>query len=482
MHRSKAIEILRTFTTEELKRFKDFLNSPFHNRNKKVIRLFDFIRKSAPSFNAPSLAKEKVFAKLFPGKPYNDLVMRILISDLIQLSEEFLAYNGWKKNPLSEKKFLLDELKDRKLDSLYNHHLKSARKMLQGDEKIDGYFFFDRFDLENKLIDFLIARDKQETTAPNVLKQGENLILFSLIALLNVAHELLLQKDVLNVSFDFNMVEEYLKNFNIEAFVEYLEKNNYEYYPVIAIYYYMYMSLKYPENDDYYLAMKKRIFDNFSLFSRDERYNLFIILESNSMLRSYEESMDIYEKMLSSESSILSQRDYMQLNLFRNIFLTACLVGKYEWAEEFLNKYIGVLDPQQQEDMRNYSKALLNFERRSYNEVLGNASKINPKFYAFKYDIKILMLKAYYELNEPEPALSLADSFTHFIAKNKSVPEINKERFGHFLRFYKTLWKLSESGDGFLAEKLKKEIIDSPNVISKKWLLEKAESLLSLAP
>jgi hypothetical protein len=479
MLRSKAIEIIRTFSPQELKHFKEFLNSPFHNRNKKVIRLFELIRKSAPSFDSPSLAKEKTFARLFPGKAYNDLVMRILISDLIQLSEEFIAYTGWKRNPLSEKKFLLDELKERKLDTLYLKNLKSAKKSLEGSGKIDGYFFFDRFDLENKLIDFLIARDRQDATSANVLKQGENLILFSLITILNITHELLVHKEVLNVSFKSNMVEEYLKNFNIEAFVEYLKENNYEYYQIISIYYYMYMSLIHRENDDYYSALKKNVFDNLPLFTKEEQFNLFMILESNSLGRSHQELMEIYERMLSTKDSILSQRDYMQLNLFRNIFLTACLVGKYEWAEEFLNKHIEWLDPLQREDMQYYAKAQLSFERGNYDQVLESAAKVGLKFFVFKYDTKILMLKAYYELNEPEPALSLADSFAHFIAKNKSVPDLNKERFGNFLRFYRTLWKLSENGDGFLAEKLKKEIMDSPNVISKKWLLEKAEKLNS---
>jgi len=485
MLRSKAIEILRTFNREELKRFRDFVNSPFHNRNKKVIKLFDLVRKSAPSFEGPSLAKEKIFTKLFPGKPYNDLVMRILISDLIRLSEDYLAFTGWKRNPLQEKKFLLDELKERKLNTLYLSNFRTAGKKLETG-RIDGYFFFDRFDFENKLIDFLIARDKQHTTGANVLKQGEYLICFSLISILNIAHDLLTHKDVLNVSFDFNMVEEFLKRFDIAAFMDYLKRNAYEYSEVILIYYYMYMSYVHPDSDDYYFDMKKLIFNNLSRFTADERYNLYLILENLCISKSehgrgdfYQECMDVYERMLTDKDNILAGRGYMQMNLFRNIFLTAVILKRHEWAGKFLNDYIQHIEPAQRQDMLNFTRAVLCFEKGDFNTALECASRINFKFFVFKFDSRILMLKAYYELQEIEPAFSLVDSFAHFVAKNKSVSEVDKTRFGRFLKFYKKLLQLSDKEDGFEVEKLKKAILKAPAVINRKWLLEKAEKLNS---
>ena len=45
--------------------------------------------------------------------------------------------------------------------------------------------------------------------------------------------------------------------------------------------------------------------------------------------------------------------------------------------------------------------------------------KINYTFLVFKFDAKVLTLKLYYELKMPEPALSLIDSFSHFLSKKK---------------------------------------------------------------
>ena len=116
---------------EELQQFSDFLRSPFHNKNKNVIQLFEIIKKHYPFFKSDKIVKEKIFKKLFPGRKYNDVVMRILISDLIKLSEEYLSCLSFFKKTLEEKKHLLYELRERKLDTLYNKNFRLAESILE---------------------------------------------------------------------------------------------------------------------------------------------------------------------------------------------------------------------------------------------------------------------------------------------------------------------------------------------------------------
>src|SRR5437016_2571875 len=94
MIKSKVIDVLKIFTTDELKKFKLFVNSPFHNSNKKVIQLYELIRKYLPELNNEKLKKENLFKKLYKDKPYNDIVMRILISDLMKLAEDFIVHSS----------------------------------------------------------------------------------------------------------------------------------------------------------------------------------------------------------------------------------------------------------------------------------------------------------------------------------------------------------------------------------------------------
>lgn len=489
MEKSKLIEILKTFSKEEMKSFKEFVNSPFFNRNKSVIKLYEIVRKSSPDFCSVSIRKENIYKKLFPGKVYNDIVMRILISDLLKLSEEFLAYSRYKNNLLTGKKFLLEELTERNLDRLHGKHIKQAEEILGKSGISNHNYFLEFYNLENLSIDFMISRDKQNLTAPNVLRQGEYLILFSLIGILNIAHELHTQQDVLNISFEANPVEAYLKCINLDEFMDYLKKNNHRYYSAAAIYFYMYKAYKDIENDENYFMLRKLIEENLKRFGREEQFNLLIILESICVTKLasgkhefYEHLMNIYEFMTDENLLKHNEKNYIQTNLFRNIFYTALVLKRYQWAEKFIEKYITSVYPEQKENLLYYSQALLNFEKKRYGESLENISKVSLKFFPFKFDVKVLTLKIYYELAYYEPALSLIDSFVHFLSNNRSIHASDKERFGNFLKYFKLLMKLREGFKDMHSDLLVKEISQKTNVISKNWLIEKAAMTLRKSP
>ncbi|MDQ3020853.1 MAG: hypothetical protein M3R36_09825 [Bacteroidota bacterium] len=51
MIKSNAILILKTFSDKEVSLFEDFLSSPFHNKNTKVIQFFNVLKKYHPAYN-----------------------------------------------------------------------------------------------------------------------------------------------------------------------------------------------------------------------------------------------------------------------------------------------------------------------------------------------------------------------------------------------------------------------------------------------
>ncbi|HRJ86560.1 MAG TPA: hypothetical protein PK753_12875, partial [Ignavibacteria bacterium] len=68
MHSTRLIKLLKSFPHADIRRFLDFVRSPFYNKNKKVIRLAEFVLKYHPEFNPPVFDEEAVFKKLFPGE------------------------------------------------------------------------------------------------------------------------------------------------------------------------------------------------------------------------------------------------------------------------------------------------------------------------------------------------------------------------------------------------------------------------------
>ena len=485
MLKSKFIDIVKTFSKEELKQFRDFLRSPFHNTNQNVVKLFDIMRKHAPEFDSVSLEKENLFKKLYPGKKYNDTVMRILSSDLLSLAEEFITYLRFRRNPFTEKKFLLEELKERKAEGLFNKHMKEAEALLNKEGSIDETYFLNRWEIETAKVNFLISGDRQDESGAHLLKTGEYMVNFFLMNILNIAQELTEHEEVLNEKYDFNLTDAILKNTDLEKIMTYLKERNYEYYYVIEIYYYMNKCSGSSAEVKYYDLLKNKIAGNLGRFTREARYNLFLILESccitlmrNGAEIDYADLMKVYEMMLENRLFSDDRRNFMQANLFRNIFYTAVVLKRYEWAEAFVNDYHSYLLPEQSADMFNYTKAVLNFERKQFAEALEQISKVNYNFFVFKFEAKTLTMKLLYELQLFEQGLSLIDSFSHFLSKNKMVSEIYKRQFMNFLKYCRILIKRSQKKEQFTkvdVAELKKQINGEKEIINKNWLLEKAE-------
>lgn len=483
MIKSKVFDILKTFSPEELKGFRDFVHSPFHNRNKKVMILYEIIKKQSPVYESDKLKKENLYMYLYPGKPYNDVVMRILISDLLKLEEEFLAYLSYKKRGFNEKKYLLEELKNRNLDTLFKRNLKEYEDMLCKDNSIDTTYFFELQNLQNIKIDYLISRDKQYEAAEDVLKQGEYFIYYSMSMLLNIVHELMLQESVLNINFENNIVGKFFENLNVDNVFGYIENSNSEYGEIVSIYFHMYRAYI-SKDDSHYFLLKDSIEKYFDKFTREEKFNLLLIMESicaNKISYGnegfYSHLMQIYEMMLAGKAWGHSDTSFIQINLFRNIFFTAVILGRLNWAEEFVNKYQDRLIPEQKDSMMHFSKAILQFENGDYENAMIEINKVNYNFFVFKLDARVLLLKIFCELGLHEQAYSLIDSFNHFLANNKNVYRQDKERFGKFLKYVKLIIKYeveySENGLAFLEKSLNEET----SIIGKKWISDKLNKL-----
>ena len=116
------------------------------------------------------------------------------------------------------------------------------------------------------------------------------------------------------------------------------------------------------------------------------------------------------------------------------------------------------------------------FEKKEFDKALIEVIRVNYNYFVFKFDVRILTLKIYYELNSFEPALSLIDSFSHFLINNKSA-ESYRESFLAFLKFVREMVRLKSGSDKKEAAEIKKEILNTKTVLSRNWLLEKAEEL-----
>jgi len=65
MKDSKLISLFSTFEKKEWRRFREFLESPYFNKRKDIVKLYQYIASLAPDFPEAKLNNAFVFKKYF---------------------------------------------------------------------------------------------------------------------------------------------------------------------------------------------------------------------------------------------------------------------------------------------------------------------------------------------------------------------------------------------------------------------------------
>ncbi len=146
MKNSKLIGLLQEFDAKEWRAFKNFISSPYFNRNKELIDLFESLKvKATRSFPEKEIERTAIYKELFPRLPYNDKALNYLMSQLFQLAEKFLSIEAFEGDGVLPDYYLLRTYVNRKMDKQYQLAIKRANKKLKGSSYRDEHYHFQEF-------------------------------------------------------------------------------------------------------------------------------------------------------------------------------------------------------------------------------------------------------------------------------------------------------------------------------------------------
>ncbi|OFY97088.1 MAG: hypothetical protein A3K10_06770 [Bacteroidetes bacterium RIFCSPLOWO2_12_FULL_31_6] len=60
----KLVQVLSKFSKTEMRKFQDFIDAPFFNKNENICLLNKIITKQHPNFSDPSFSKESVYLEI----------------------------------------------------------------------------------------------------------------------------------------------------------------------------------------------------------------------------------------------------------------------------------------------------------------------------------------------------------------------------------------------------------------------------------
>lgn len=474
---SKLLKTLKTFSKKELRRFGEFLNSPYYNKNTDIIKLFDELAKYYPKFIGEGLKMENIFKKIFLKQKYDYNKISNLNSDLYQLAKQFLKLIAFEKKGIEADIDFLSELHDRKLDIPYSQTEKIISKSLDDLKVKDEHYYFLRHGL-NRLNTSHFKFEKSKYTFNSIQTEFDSFFKYSLAGLLRHYSKMLHNRNHGNINFNMEM---------FEPMLEYIKDKDFEESPSCMVYKRIIMLELYRDEKDYkkLLELKQKFEESISVV---DMYYILLVINSFAVYRLKLGDERYYRDRFLAFKEI-SERNFFQSDtLFPNFITTfsaACMAGELKWAEEYKEKFQpGILPVEEKENTLIYCEAFLSYVRKDNIKALELFAQTNFKLFLFKVMVKSYMLRIYYEEGMYEQAITAVDAFRHYLKSEKLISETQKEAHYEFLKHIAALSRLRlESGinkdNDVAAVSLKKEIskmTHNPMGV-KNWLLRKAGEL-----
>jgi len=141
MEKSKLLTIIRAMQAEERDAFSEFVASPYFNKKEELGRMYAYLLKQAPTFKAPAITKQKVYAATFPGQPFDEKHFGYLMSYLTQLLYQFFKIHNFEKQSPHQDYYLLSSLLDKKLFKAYEQAFKKAKTQLEKQAIKDADYY-----------------------------------------------------------------------------------------------------------------------------------------------------------------------------------------------------------------------------------------------------------------------------------------------------------------------------------------------------
>jgi hypothetical protein len=497
--KNKIIDILKSFSADEIRRFKIYLASPYFNRSRKIQRLYAEIINFSPFYNSDEFNYKNLHFKVSPHIPYNSVTMRRLLADLEKYALDFLRQINLDKDEISTHNYLRDELQSRSLSKLFENSVNEFEEKFGSENYIDERYFINKLNLETDKLNYsYISKNLSKKLNVNSLilyLVTASKYLFLYFTMKMVSYYLNLQtmqtnyKDTEERDSLYKFLVKFFDGIDNFYLKEFLKDKVNDYYYVYDIYFNLFKAFSGKMDLRYYNKCKKLLTANAKYFRTSEKNMLFGTLIDFCELRqrvnpedefSKKELFRLYDLFLSKKYYESENTSHLPIPLFRNIMNFAIRNKKYAWAEKFIKIYSNRLYPDFKNDLKNLGFARIAFNRGQFTDTLRYMSKVNPEAPNAKLDYKNLNIMVHYELGNFETVRNAIESYKLFIRRSGVVSKENKVYYRNFIHYTGKLINFINNRNKTYFESLTDSIKTANKLVYKAWLLNKANALASM--
>lgn len=432
--------MLKTFNQTEAKKFRDFVNSPYFNKNKNIIKLNNELLKYYPGFDSDELNEEFIFRSVYGNEKYDYFKIKNIISDLYSLGLDFLKQLPNVTTSFVPEYNMLTQLRSRNLrtyhEKLVTYFEKkfSSNKIKDGTQLFNEYLLVTERHLSNVLVrptDIKMIQDEfnsfHDFTILNILKFYALMLHISKENKTSV--EMKMFRDIFN----------YIQN-------EHSGSN-----PIINIYKYIIL-LMVKRKEENYFDLKHEFFSNFDSLNKEDAYYVHMYIFGYCMDRFNFDSdrkyiSECYELFKHAYSKNLVSLGELLYPDFINYIKVFMRFGDKILAEKFINEYKHSLPADQYENCINFSSAYIAHKEGKLKDSLSLLHKVNFPLMIMKVQVKIMQIQLNYELGYFEETREQTEYFRKSLLKEEGISEEYKNSILNFLKLTVSLINLQLIND-----------------------------------
>lgn len=483
--KSSLILLILTLTPKEWEGFKDFVDSPFFNKDKKTKTLYQLLDKKFPFKRGiykmdllPALGQKKEYPSDYQLEKKEDGALRKLMMRFANLLKEYIIYNATKDQETYRQRKLVDYLMSRRQYDLIPGILKKQSRLVEEDAQLNQQYHLNKFLLAEAEFYMLIIMNDQKDTA--ITQQLINSLLdYSLSMLMTYYSAAFNRETILNLSHAYPL---------LEPVMDYIHNNQKTISPLARVYFHIFNLIE--KKNPASLVQIKQIMEDFPEFDITTQRQLYSHLLNfcSKKIRlgtfSYrQEKHKIYQEALSKK--IFTSGLYFSAQHFLLIAKNALKLGCFEWAETFVNNYKYDLNPKFESQVF-LAKAYTYFYTKNYEEALACLIKINySKDFFSILQYRVLWIQIHYENETIDDSLATnaLEALRQYLSNEQKMSTRIKSSHLNFMKLTKRLLRLRTQVKYHKKEsliiKLKTDIQETIFLDERDWLLNKIDSLIA---
>ena len=468
----KLVRILQTLNPAAFRRLGDAVASPYFTTSPLLLKLYALLKKEYPEFNTEKLNKEKVFKALYPGKPFSDGALRVLVREFTKITEDFMVFESLKNDEHLRQQALV---RCYETSNLYPEFENGTAALLAGLNQApfrDVEYFSAAAALQTTY--FFHPFTQKHTLDDGMLIQLiENVDQHYILLKLRIASEMKNRERILSRKYDLLLMDELL---NAGDAGPMQDNHSYQLYRLLLSLYGQ------GQNNDTFFQLKSlfiKTIDHIRFFDRSMILTQLInyaIQQLNSGIAGFsKEVFELYSLAIAQNMVLVNGK--IDAAVFQNIVLTGCMEKELVWTGKFINDYAPFLDKSIMEDCKTMTLALVCYHKKDYDGAITLIAHHHFFDLLLQMRTRVIQIKVWFEkfVQHPrhfEHLLFQLDAFEKFIRRNNVIAALKKEENLHFLLATRQLahFILEKKPASVIRSRLEKYTGNGHRVVSRDWL------------